>query len=184
MGTTSTPTCLSCAWTSSSVRAGCGFPRARDEAKREPLAGARVDAVGASPAARLLEQPAATRGAIAVRRSSSVGSTGSARGRSRFRSGRSARVDLGRDRPDERDAIDAVGERAANQLVSKRGMASGPDPEVEVLPAGRLVRQAPSTPGSPTKRGDADRGRSPLRYVELAVSEPIEPGPRSPRGSG
>ncbi len=34
------------------------MPGARDEAEREPLPGADVDAVGAPPAAGLLEQPA------------------------------------------------------------------------------------------------------------------------------
>lgn len=102
---------------------------------------------------------------------SSAGGTGSESGRRRCRAG-GAQGEVLEDLPHERNAVDAVGDRLADELVPERRVAAGTHPDREVIP-GRAGGGDDPEPGLPAERGD-DTGKEPVRDVELAPPEPLD----------
>ncbi len=113
------------------------------EAEPEPFPVARVDAVGATAAAGLLEQASRTGRLIAI--PAPVGPVvGLAREEDRaVERATSAHGGLAQDRPRDRHTIDPERERLANELTPERGMAPGTHPKHEVLHHGARPRGDP-----------------------------------------
>ena len=107
----------------------------RDEAQGKPLTAAEIDAVGAPPAAGLLEQPACLGGTAAV--AAPVRSVARARlPEQEALEGTKVGRKGAEHAPHQLGAVDAVGKCSSDELVPERGMTAGPDPDREVLEPG------------------------------------------------
>ena len=156
---------------SSTVRSSKRQRRDPPEPKREPFPGAHVDAVGSASASRLLQKAAGKGGAIAV--DLPVGTVVAMRvPEDGAVARRVARVEYAEECPRNRLPVEAVGERAANELALERRMPAIAEAEVEEVDAVEPGWEDLDPRNAPQLRDDRRLTRD--RHVEIALPETRE----------
>src|SRR5262245_12559853 len=151
----------------------------RDEPRRQPLAAAAIDGVIAAATARLCEQPTRVRRAPPVFGKARLVIPALGRKDHAVERGR-ARDEVPVHLTNERNAVDAVRQRPAYELLPQRSMAARPQPKLEMLGPETGVRVEPD-PRIAAETGelalqsksDGERARAePVRALRRRPEEP------------